>query len=488
VSLVRDTVRGALWTISSGMGSRAIGLVGTLVITHFVAPADYGEVMVAAVLGMTANQFSIIGWGQYIVAHPGAPRSAAFHVTAFHVALGVVALAMLLLFGQKFGLWFDAPGMTRYLPGLALSVLLDRFAFVPERVLVREMRFGRLSVARTSGDLAHSLFSITTAALGFGGMAIVLGNIARSVVRVVIYVASVERRAWLEPCRLSGQQTRELLAFGVPMALGALCEFATRRWDNLLVSRFFGPGPTGMYSLAYNLADVPAIQVGEQIGDVLLPSFARMDAERRPEAFVRALSLLGLVVFPLAVGLGAVAPTLVATLFDARWRPMGPMLVLLAALSVTRPIGWTVASYLQARQLPRRIFWLEAFKLCLLVGCLMTFGRISPLWACGAVGVAFAGHATASLFVVRKLDGIPLRRSLGSLWPALVACLIMVLAVLATRAALDSTTELRAAFRLALEVLAGAVAYVFAALLVARSVSRELYSKLRVALRPQTSS
>jgi PST family polysaccharide transporter len=38
VSLVRDTVRGALWTISSGIGSRAIGLIGTLIITRFVAP------------------------------------------------------------------------------------------------------------------------------------------------------------------------------------------------------------------------------------------------------------------------------------------------------------------------------------------------------------------------------------------------------------------------------------------------------------------
>jgi len=78
------------------------------------------------------------------------------------------------------------------------------------------------------------------------------------------------------------------LAFGVPMSLGALCEVASRRWDNLVVSRFFGAGPTGMYNLAYNLADVPAIQVGEQIGDVLLPSFARMDPARRPEAFLRS--------------------------------------------------------------------------------------------------------------------------------------------------------------------------------------------------------
>ncbi len=488
MSLVRDSVRGALWTISSGVGSRAIGLVGTLVITHFIAPAEYGEVMVAAVLGMTANQFSIIGWGQYLVAHPSAPRSAAFHVTAFHVGLGIVALAALLLFGQRLGLWFDAPGMTRYLPGLALSVLLDRFAFVPERVLVREMRFGRLSIARTAGDLTHSLLSITTAALGMGGMAIVLGNIGRSVARLIIFASSVERRAWLEPCALSRAQTRDLLAFGVPMALGALCEFATRRWDNLLVSRFFGPGPTGMYSLAYNLADVPAIQVGEQIGDVLLPSFARMEPERRPEAFVRAMSLLGLVVFPLAIGLGAVAPTLVATLFDERWRPIGPMLVLLAALSVTRPVGWTVASYLQARQLPRRIFWLEAFKLCLLVGGIVSYGRISPLWTCGAVGMAFAGHAGASLWVMRQVDGIPLRRSLGSLWPALAACLVMVLAVLATRAALASAAQLPPALRLAIEVLSGALAYVAAALLLARSASRELYAKLRVALQPRASS
>jgi lipopolysaccharide exporter len=317
-------------------------------------------------------------------------------------------------------------------------------------------------------------------------MAIVLGNIARSAVKLVIYVCSVERREWLEPSALNRAQTRDLLAFGVPMALGALCEFATRRWDNLLVSRFFGPGPTGMYSLAYNLADVPAIQVGEQIGDVLLPSFARMDPERRPEALVRAMSLLGLVVFPLAVGLGAVAPTLVATLFDERWRPMGPMLVLLAALSVTRPVGWTVASYLQARQLPRRIFWLEACKLCLLVGGIVSYGRLSPLWTCGAVGVAFAGHALASLWVVRQVDGIPLRRTLGSLWPAFVSCLVMVVAVLATRAVLPSA--LPAALRLTFEVLSGAVAYVLAVLLLARSVSRELYTKLRVALRPQASS
>jgi len=466
------------------MGSRAIGLVGTLVITRFIAPEEYGEVTVAAVLAMTANQLSSVGLGQYLVARPEAPRSTAFHITTFHVCLGVLALVLLLAGGSWLGPLLDAPNMSRYLPGLALGVMLDRIAFVPERILVRDLRFGRLSLARTAGDLSHTAVSISLAALGLGGAAIVMGNVARSSVRMLVFVRSVKLRDWLEPCRYSMQQTRELLAFGVPMALGALCEFASRRWDNLLVSRFFGPGPTGMYNLAYNLADVPAIQVGEQIGDVLLPSFARMDPKRRPDAFVRSLSLLGLIVFPLAVGLGVVAPTLVATIFDERWRALGPMLVLLSALSVARPVGWTVASYLQARRLPRLIFGLEALKLLCLLGGIVTIGRNGPLWTCAAVGLAFFVHALASLLIVRKTDAIPLRRSLGGLAPALAACLVMAAAVLAVRAGLTSLGKLSPPLALAVEVLTGSLAYVAGALLLARRTSLDLVTKLREALRP----
>jgi lipopolysaccharide exporter len=488
VSLVRDTVRGALWTVSSGVGSRAVGLVGTLVITRFIAPADYGEVTVAAVLGMSANQLSTIGWGQYLVSHPHAPRSMVFHVTVFHVCMGVLALGVLLLAGNQLAPLLDAPHVTRYLPGIALSVLLDRLAFVPERILARDLRFGRLSATRTAGDLTHTLVSISAAAWGLGGAAIVLGNVMRSLIRLSLYALSVSWRDWLSRSRLNRQQTRELLAFGVPMSLGALCEFASRRWDNLLVSRFFGPGPTGMYNLAYNLADVPAIQIGEQIGDVLLPSFARMDQARRPEAFTRALSLLGLVVFPLAVGLGVVAPTLVAALFDARWADMGLMLALLSALSVARPVGWAVASYLQARQLPRSILMLEAFKLLLLLGSLVTFGRRAPLLACAAVGVAFAGHALASLWLVRQVDGILLRRSLGSLAPAFAACLVMAAAVLLVRHALTNWPPLPPGIRLGIEVSAGGLVYAAAAALLARRATQELVSKLRLALKPQAAN
>lgn len=483
MSLIRATVRGAMWTIGAGVGARALGLIGTLAVTRFIAPDDYGEVSVAVVVVLTANQFSTLGLGQLLIARQGAPRSVAFHVTVFHIVLGLVALLGAVALGRHLGVWFDAPKMTRYLPGLALSGLFDRVAYVPERILVRDLRFRSVSVARTVGDVVYSIVCVTLAAMGFGGAAIVLGNVARSVLRTALFVFAVELRDWAEPSRLSLQQTRELLAFGVPMSLGSLCAFASRRWDNLLVSRFFGPGPAGMYNLAYNLADVPAIQVGEQIGDVLVPSFARLEKSRRPDALVRSVTLLALVVFPLAVGLGAVAPTLVRTVFDDKWLPMAPMLVLLSALSVARPVGWTVESYLQAREMPRLILGLEAFKVVALLVSIVTIGRASPLMTCAAVGVAFGAHALLAMWAVRVVDAVPFGRMLAGVGSALAACVPMIAAVLAMRHGLVASGGVRPGVGLVAEIIAGAGGYAIGAFLIARSTAYDLVHRVVDALR-----
>jgi len=237
-----------------------------------------------------------------------------------------------------------------------------------------------------------------------------------------------------------------------------------------------------MYNLAYNLADVPAIQVGEQIGDVLVPSFARLAPERRPAALLRSLTLLGLVVFPLAVGLGAVAETLIDAVLDPRWHAVAPMLMVLSALSIARPIGWTVTSYLQARQLPRPIMWLEAFKLVVLLGAIFTLGRLSALSACVAVGLGFGAHTLAAFWVVRRVDGLPFGALLRSVAGPLFACGPMVAAVFLARRglALGSAPRL---LELAVEVLAGAVAYVIAALTFSRGASRELVARAAEVLR-----
>ncbi|HXX68221.1 MAG TPA: oligosaccharide flippase family protein [Polyangiaceae bacterium] len=478
-SVALKAVRGAAWTIGTGVGSRALGLFGTVLITYFIARDELGEVSDAAVAVVLANQFSACGVGQYYISRASAGRSVAWHATMVHLLLGLAALGGVLALGHPLGAWMRAPALERFLPGLVLSGLLERLAYMPERVLARDMRFRVIGVCRTAAELTYTFTSVGLAALGHGGMSIVIANVARSSVRLIAMAATVPRADWLEPSPLSLPIVRAMFRFGLPTSVGTAAGFASRRVDNAIVSGLFGTDVVSAYNLAYNLADVPAVQVGEQIGDVLLPSFSAMSGGERKTALVRSTGLLAFVTFPLAVGLGAIAPTLVDAVLKPDWHDVGPMLALLSVLSVVRPIGWTISSYLMAQDRPRIDAVLEVGKLVGLIALLLTMGRLGPLWTCGAVGIAFGLHALASMWVVQAIDGISAVRLAARCAAPLLACVPMVVAVLAVRIALAHAVSAPRGVGLFAEIVAGALAYGLSVMLLARPLAREVLDLLR---------
>ncbi len=280
-------VLGAVWTIATGLGSRVLGLIGTLVLTRFIAPDVYGEVSAASVLIMTAHFMSSLGTGQFIASRPSLDRQMVFNATVyFHVA-GLVAIAAVYLLREPIAVHLvGAPGMLEFMPGLILAMIIDRIWYVPDRLLIREMRFRSVSLRNAAGDSPPPRRPSPRRAR-LGGNAIVVATLLRAVVRVVTTVPAVKLSEWLTPSPLSGEKARELFAFGIPLNFGSLANFGASKWDNLVMIRLFGEQVGGLYNLAWNLADIPASRVGERIGDVLVPSFAKLgrsSARRRSSA------------------------------------------------------------------------------------------------------------------------------------------------------------------------------------------------------------
>ena len=464
------------------------GLVGTLVLTRFLSPAEAGDVSAAHVICISFNQFLTIGVGVYLIANPTAPRSVTFHATVIHLLLGIVAMGLSITLRRPLSPIFDAPGLVPYVPGLALSLVIDRVSFIPEKLLVRTMRFRRVGISRGLGELTLAIVAVTTARFGAGGFCLVYGNLARSTVNLIMQVTAVERKDWLEFTPLSIKTAKLLAGYGTIYSIGSLAAQASRRWDNLLVSRYFGTSIMGAYNLAYNVADIPSIQVGEQIADVLLASLANMEHDRRVNALTRASGLLALIMFPLAVGLGAVGQSLAQVFLDPRWQTVGTMLTVLSALAITRPLTGAMLSYLQVKNRIRAITMIECANVLIMLICLVTFGRISYLWACAAIGVAFATRLFLTMFVLRQTDDVPMLPILNRQWRPLLACIPMIAAVLAVRYGFrhlgyDHYLGVRAAPMLLAEVAAGAIAYILGALLFAPKESRDLLDLARELIR-----
>ena len=499
-NLARRAVRGAMWTVATSVGARVVGLAGTLLLTRFLGPDEYGEVSLASVVILTATTFSNCGLSQYIVSKPNAGRAAAFHATFYFTLLGLAALGAAVALGGPVGALIHAPGIGRWLPGLAIAAVLERVGTIQDRILVRDMRFRAVGLLRSLGEVVYSAVSVGLAATGEGawwggGNAVVIASVARSAVRLVALAAVAPRREWLTPCAITWEKTRELFAFGLPMSVATLAGFGSRRWDNLVFSHDFGQAAAGIYNLAYNLADIPATQIADTIGDVLVPSFAQMDSDaRRRRALMLSLRQMTLLVAPLALGLGAVAPALTAAFFDRRWRGIEIELALLSVLSAVRPISWVAGSYLQVANRPRPIMILE---LCKTVGVVTLmhlfavgaprvigpgfgrFGAGEPS-ACVAVGLAFGLNALGYMWTIQRKDAIAVSAQLAEVGPPLLACAPMVAAVMALERVLAGAAP--AGLRLLIEVAVGGLVFAPSAWLLAPGTAREFVMLLGTAL------
>src|SRR5258706_3918666 len=193
-SISRKTVRGAGWAILTGVFSRALGLVGTLALTHFLAPEVQGEVSDAYVVVLTANMFTTLGVLHFLVAKPKeVTPEIGWHITLLHMTIGAVALGVIALFRNSFGVLLSAPNMGQYVPGFAVALLLDRAGQISERILARHMRFRVIGLGRATSEITYSVVSVGLAMAGYSGMAIVYGNIARSFVYLAVMAGAADR-------------------------------------------------------------------------------------------------------------------------------------------------------------------------------------------------------------------------------------------------------------------------------------------------------
>lgn len=483
MSVGKRAASGAIWNVGASTGTRVIGLIGTLFMTRLLRPEVIGEVASAFVLAQTANWVSSWGFNQYMIVHGAKGDEQTYHVSVVNLVLGFVGLGTIAGVGAGFAPLFHAPHLASYLPGLALAILIRRIGSIPDKVLAREMRFRELAIANGTADLAYTVTAITLAATtGLGGQAIVLGNIVQSAVATVLIVRATGL-GWFRPSAWRWQRVREIVRFGLPLGFAQLFDFATRYWDNLAFGAYFGPRSVGLYNMAYNLADIPAVQVGEQISGVLLPAMASLEVKDRKAALIRATGLMSLAVFPLAVGLGTVAPTLIRCLLNDAWQGVAPLLTVLSVLSVMRPMSWGVNAYFASFSRTRTMMALELLKLVLLFGCIVAFSSLGPVWTAVSVGVAFGGHAFVTIALVICTDAIPAWSMVSAVVRPLAACGVMAAAVLGARHGMAALGVAAPQAILPVEIASGAVTYVVAALVLAGPTARDFLQLLRRALK-----
>lgn len=475
----RTAVRGVFWTGLGQLLRQLVQVVGSVVLARLLVPADFGLLGMGLFFIGIGQLFADFGIGSAIIQARSEDRI--ILSSCFWLNMGVAGVLAVALFAASplIAAFYRRADLAPLVAALSFNLLLAGLQSVPSAMLYRDMRFADLARAQVLGSLAGALVAIALASLGAGVWALVAQPLVGS--SVVLLVSLLALR-WRPHVEFSWPKVKPLAHFSFALLGTSLVGYANRNFDSLLVGRFLGAGPLGLYSMAIQLMLYPLQQVSSVIVRVLFPTLVQIrdDLPRMRSAYLKAVGAIAIVTFPMMGGLFAVTDDFVRVVFGPEWSGMAPVLKVLTWVGMMQSVGTTVGTIYLSMGRPG-----VALRVSLVAAPVLIGGMIAGLpW--GILGVAI-GYGIASLLLFYyvamtafRLVDLRLADFHRVIFRSFVVTLVMVALVIAIVYMLGALPPL---IRLVIAVCSGAVAYVAFSMMFNRTQIREIIALLKLSRR-----
>ncbi len=469
---------GVRWKLAGQVAVQLIRLLTVVVLARFLTPADYGEAAVAVALAAFAPQVADMGIGSALVQAETAPRTV--RSTAFwaSIAVGFGLFVVMLALSKPIAAFMGEPDVAGMVVAGGLTFAIYSVGSASQAVFMREMRFRSIELRNWLALVTGSVFALIAAAGGAGSWALVL----QQVIFLAVFVAALWWRAdWRPALTFSGSVFRELGSFAIRIAGGRWARLAELLVLTLLIGRLASVADLGAWTFATSMVILPLSLVAIPIAEVLFSAFSRLrnEPERISALWLDGIGYLAAVLLPLLLGLMAVSPDLIPTLFGARWEVSVRVVQILSVAVILRGLQSWGSVYLDAVGRPEVTLWTQLASLCLAPVAVV----LGVHW--GIEGVAIFYVATQFIAVEVPMFIIVLsqmrvspRTVLRRLSGVALASLLMAVACLLGRSALEAA-GVGMGLRAALTILLGVAVYLPAVWWLAPRISRPVIGMAR---------
>ncbi|WP_318357951.1 MOP flippase family protein [Enterobacter sp.] len=460
MSLREKTISGAKWSAMATLIIIGLGLVQMTWLARIIDNHQFGLLTVSLVIIALADTLSDFGIANSIIQRKEISHLELTTLYWLNVGLGlVVCVAMFLLSG----LIADAlnnPDLESLIKTLSLAFVLIPHGQQFRALMQKELEFRKIGMIETVSVMAGFSFTVISAWYWPLALTAILGYLVNTTVRTLLF-GFFGRKIYRPGLHFSLASVNSNLRFGAWLTADSVINYVNTNLSTLVLARILGASVAGGYNLAYNVAVVPPMKLNPIITRVLFPAFAKIqdDMEKLRLNFYKLLSVVGIINFPILLGLMVVANHFVPLVFGEKWNSIIPILQLLCIVGLLRAVGNPVGSLLMAKARVDISFKFNVFKTFLFVPAIIAGGHLG-----GALGVTLGFllvqiiNTVLTYFVmIKPVLGASYRQYILSLW--LPFYLSLPTLVVSYGLGLALAGHLTLAPLLATQVLAGALAF-----------------------------
>ena len=457
-STAAAVVAGTSWTALSRAGLQLFSIVSATVMAHFVPPRAYGLVGMAQVVIGFASLFRDIGASTAIIRQKQLDDALLTSIFWLNLAMGLFATSACWLAAPFVARFYSEPGLRTVFQALSFYFLITAVSNVHGALMNRGFQFARIAAVELLAGAAGLIVGVVSAVRGAAVWSLIAGGLTTAIVSSILFVAL---SPWRPTLSFSSRRIGSILGFGLNLSGFNIVNYFSRNADNLLVGKYLGASPLGYYGFAYNLMLYPVQAITWTLGRVLLPAFSQMqdDCDRFGRAYLRACAGIAFVTFPLMAGVTLLTPEFIAVLLGPKWKPVVPVLRILAPVGMVQSVVATTGHIYIAMGKTDALF-----KWGLAASAITVAGFVVGLhWGILGVASAYAIVSLLLLFPVFwipfQIIRLPMRNLWIALWPIIQATVAMAAAVGGLRWLVLRSTHLPAALALLVFVPFGAAVY-----------------------------
>ncbi|CAG1010629.1 Teichuronic acid biosynthesis protein TuaB [Burkholderiales bacterium] len=380
----RRTLSSVVWSFSRVFGQMVLTITVNVVLLRLLAPADFGLLTSLLVLVGFADLVASLGMGPALTQRPVLTEVHLRVATTLSLLTGTALTAGLMLVAPLVADYFSEPGLIDPLRVLAIGLWFTALAAPSRGLLVRAMNFRRLLVIELgSYFVGFAGVGITLAWLGYGVWSLVIGSLVTLLLNALALILSSPLTL---PLSLARRETRELLGFGTGISVNSVTNYLAANVDYLVIGRFLGATPLGLYACAYRLIALPVTKIAATLSSAMFPSFAEIQAqqERLARAYLRAVSATSLATFPVLIGCIVAAEPIIVGLYGPTWSGASVAFQILSIAGMCKAVFHLAGPLSQASGRVYSEVWRQILYLAILAAlCLLAvdWGIEAIAWA-----------------------------------------------------------------------------------------------------------
>jgi len=427
-SLESRAIRGVFWSGMERLGPQAVQFAVSIVLARLLLPREFGLIGMLTVFLVLGHALMNSGFGSALIQKQDATEAHYSSVFFLNLIVSLAVAGTLCLIAPWIARFYGEPMLTSLTRVLSLNLVFSAFGLIQATVMTKTLDFATQTKAMLLASIGSGVIGIGTALLGFGVWSLVTQSVSLTLFNAVLLWVF---NTWRPQAVFSLAALRELFGFGSRMLAWGILDTIFSNLYSVVIGKLFSPADLGYYTRGYTVQQLPSETVGRIVGRVTFPLFAEIqnDATRVKNGFRKALRAIGLISFPLMIGLMACARPLVLTLFTDKWSPAVPYLRLLCLVGLLYPLIMINQNVMLAKGHSDLFFRLEIIRKVLIavfIALTWRWGIEAIIW--GQIALSLVAYYLNSYYT-GMIVGYGFRAQIRDLLPYLGVAGVMGAAV-----------------------------------------------------------